>query len=532
MPEGTPLEIEQNLPLQRLYHWARVRADAPYMTQPLGGGRMREFTWAETLRQVRCVAAWLQRLQLAPGSRVGILSKNCAHWLMMDYAIWMAGHVSVPLYPTLMAESVHQIVERSGMSALFVGKLDGWDTMKTGVPADLPLIGCELSPPGDFVRWEDVVAHTPPLQGEPVRRADELATLIYTSGTTGAPKGVMHRFATFAATSLTMKETFGFKENERMLSYLPLSHVAERIGTEANSLQVGAHVYFAESLETFQRDLQRARPTVFFSVPRLWVKFQQGVLAKMPARKLERLLRIPIARTLVKKKILRLLGLDAVRFAATGAAPLPEDVILWYRRLGLELLEVYGMTENFGLSHVTRPGQFRSGYVGSPWPHSECRLAGSGEVLTRAPWTMMGYYEQPEKTAEVLGADGWLHTGDLGEIDAQGRLRITGRVKELFKTSKGKYVAPAPIENLLGRHTAIEAICVTGSGFPQPFAIAMLSAEAVHEAHDPVRHKVLETSLAELLKSVNACVDHHEQLSFIALVDTPWTVDNLSLIHI
>ncbi|HEU0195898.1 MAG TPA: AMP-binding protein [Nevskiaceae bacterium] len=517
---------DDDLPLQRLYRWERTRPDRVYLTQPTGGGQTRDFTWRETLRQSRCVAAWLQSLALPAGSRVGILSKNCAHWLMMDFAIWMAGYVSVPLYPTLTVESVRQIIDDAGMAALFIGKLDGWPDMQAGVPRDLPTLACELSPPTDAQRWEEVVAKTPPLAGSPLRPAEDLATIIYTSGTTGAPNGVMHSFGTFALVAKTMQQTYQFHADERLLSYLPLSHVAERASIEAGSIYLGCHVFFAESLDTFQHDLQRARPTLFLSVPRLWVKFQQAVFAKLPARRLDHLLGVPFVAHVIKRKILRRLGLDATRVAATGAAPLPEGVTLWYRRLGLELLEAYGMTENFGLSHSTRVGDFRSGYVGAPWPHVECRLADSGEVLMRAPWVMLGYYHQPEKTAATVDAEGWLRTGDLGEIDAQGRLRITGRVKELFKTSKGKYVAPAPIENRLGTHAAIEAVCVTGAGAPQPFAIAMLSAEAAAKARDPVQRARLEASFADLLASVNAQTDHHERLDFIALVDTPWSVEN------
>src|SRR3546814_294527 len=281
------------------------------------------------------------------------------------------------------------------------------------------------------------------------------------------PKGVMHSFANIAATAKTMGEVFKFGPDERVLSYLPLAHVAERIGVEGNSLYHGFRVYFAESLDTFARDLQRARPTVFFSVPRLWIKFQQAVFAKLPKRKLDRLLKIPLLGRALKRKLVRQLGLDAVRFAATGAAPLPAEVIAWYRSLGLDLLEVYGMTENFGLSHTSRPETMRVGYVGAPWPHVECTLSEIGEVLVKAPWLMQGYYRDPQRSAEAMTADGWLRTGDLGDIDELGRLRITGRAKEQFKTSKGKYVAPAPIENLLGANSRIEAVCVDGADYAQ-----------------------------------------------------------------
>ncbi|MGH8460532.1 MAG: AMP-binding protein [Stenotrophobium sp.] len=516
---------DEFLPLQRLYHWEQSRAHQVYLSQPMGNGAVRDYTWAQTMGEARRMAAHLRALghkqAWEPGTRIGILSKNCAWWIMSDFAIWMAGYVSVPLYPTLAADTVRQILVHSDCKALFVGKLDEWLQMKSGVPGNVHCISYPLSPQNTFETWDDIIARTAPMADSPVRPATELATIVYTSGTTGMPKGVMHSFYNFAASAITMLETFGLGRDERILSYLPLSHVAERFGVETNSIQAGFRVYFAESLDTFLQDIQRARPTIFFSVPRLWVKFQQGIFKKKPKQKLDRLFRIPLVGRLIKRKILRQLGLDSVRFAATGAAPLPESVLAWYRELGLDLLEVYGMTENFGLSHACRPGQMRVGYVGSPWPRAECKFSDAHEVLVRAPWQMQGYYREPEKTREAFTDDGFLRTGDVGEVDELQRLRITGRAKEIFKTSKGKYVAPAPIENKLSAHPAIEAVCVAGANQGQPCALAMLSPEAAASSRE-----TLTKSLVEHLHTVNATLDPHEQLDFISLVKEPWNVEN------
>lgn len=518
---------EEYLPLQRLYRWERERADQVCMTQPLGGGAMRDFTWAQTLTEARRMATYLKSFGWPPGTHVAILSKNCAWWLMADYAIWLAGYVSVPVYPTLTAASARQILEHSDAKACFIGKLDDWQTMKDGVPAGLQCIRFPLSPEVDCPRWDDIVAKTPPLAGNPVRPADDLATIIYTSGTTGIPKGAMQPFSSFAQVCLIVEHTFHTTPNERLLSYLPLAHVADRLASEVLSLQCGCRVYFAESLDTFQKDLQRARPTIFMSVPRLWTKFQQGVFAKMPKETLDRLFRIPIVSRIVKRRILRQLGLDQVRYAMSGAAPLPADVLAWFRSLGLEMLEVYGMTENLAISHCARPGQVRPGYVGSPWEGVEMRMAENGELLIKSPGNMMGYYKDPEKTRESFTEDGFLRTGDVGETDELGRLKITGRVKEQFKTSKGKYVAPAPIENLLGTHPKIEASLVTGVAFPQPFAIVMLNAQEISRlVSEPQARSELESSLREHLESINAQLDPHEQLSFVAIVSEQWTEAN------
>ncbi|MEK6805709.1 MAG: AMP-binding protein [Pseudomonadota bacterium] len=511
---------ESQHPLARIQYWEKEGAHRVYLTQPMGGGVVRDYTWMQTVGEARRIAAYLKAQNYPAGSNIAILSKNCAHWIMADFAIWMAGHVSVPLYPTLNAETVRQILEHSGSKALFVGKLDDWPAMKPGVPAGVHCISYPSSPPNDFPTWDDLVARTAPFKDIAARGLDELATIIYTSGTTGMPKGVMHSFRTIAHSTAPITQRYNVSVDDRLLSHLPLSHVAERWTVEAATLVAGGRIFFAESLETFAADLRRARPTIFGTVPRLWIKFQQGVFSKFPKKKLDRLLKIPVLNRIIRKKILEGLGLDQVRFAGGGAAPLPPAMLNWYRELGLEILELYGMTENFGLSHANAPGDFRPGYVGKPWPGVECRLSEIGEVLVRSPSTMLGYYKEPEKTREVLSEDGWLKTGDVGEVDGQGRLRITGRAKEIFKTSKGKYVAPAPIESKLSQHPAVEACCVAGANQSQPCALLMLSADALKQDR-----AALTQSLAEHLDKVNVQLDPHEQMEFLAVVKDAWTVE-------
>jgi long-chain acyl-CoA synthetase len=516
-----------SLALQRLCHWETTAPDRVVLTQPLGGGALRDYTWAQLMDETRRMAAHLQGLGFEPGSRIAILSKNCAHWLMSDFAIWMAGFVSVPLYPTLAAGTIRQILAHSEARLLFVGKLDGWDGMKAGVPAGLPCIAMPLSPPTDFRRWDDVIAATAPLPGQPVRPGSELATIMYTSGTTGSPKGVMHSFATFAWSVDDVLKRVPLRSGARILSYLPLAHVAERTLVEHGLLATGMHVFFAESLDTFAADLQRARPTVLFSVPRLWVKFQQGVHAKMPAAKLARLLSIPVVRGLVGKKVRAGLGLDHCELAAGGAAPMPPALLRWYERIGLPIVEVYGMTENCGVSHATLPGVQRPGTVGQPYEGVQSRLDPvTGEIQMKSPGVMLGYYKEPELTREAFTDDGWLHTGDKGQLDAEGNLRITGRVKDLFKTSKGKYVSPAHIEDQLVMNGAVEACIVTGASLGQPLGIVMLNADAAKRAEDSGGRAAMEVSLAAHLEAVNARLDPHEQLDCLVVVKEPWTVDN------
>jgi long-chain acyl-CoA synthetase len=518
------------LALQRLYHWEKTAASRVAFTQPTGGGAVRDYTWGQVMGEVRRMATHLQSVGLQPGDKVALLAKNTAHWMMSDWAIWLAGCVSVPLYPTLAPTTIRQILEHSEAKLLFVGKLDGWKGMKPGIPVGLPCISLPLAPDdarNAYPGWDELIAKAQPLQGSPVRPADELATIMYTSGTTGAPKGVMHTFGAFAQAVAQGLRRVPLDSDARMLSYLPLSHVVERALVEHGQLATGMHVYFAEGLETFTADMQRARPTVFFSVPRLWVKFQQAINAKMPQAKLDRLLGIPILGGIVRRKILKTLGLDQCRFAAGGAAPMPPDLLTWYARLGLRLAEGYGMTENLGASHISTGNVQDVGTVGVPYEDVQCRIDPvTGEIQIRCPWTMLGYYKEDALTREALTADGWLRTGDKGREDPQGRLKITGRVKDLFKTSKGKYVAPAPIEDKLVMHNAVEACCVTGANLGQPLALVMLNPDAVKKSADAAGKAELEASLATHIQHINEGLDPHEQLDCIVLMAEAWTVDN------
>ena len=247
----------------------------------------------------------------------------------------------------------------------------------------------------------------------------------------------------------------------------------------------------------------------------------------MPPAKLDLLLKIPILSGIVKKKILSALGLQDCIFAAGGAAPMPLELLQWYSRLGLNIAEGYGMTENIAASHLSTGDPADFGTVGKPYDNVLSRLDPvSGEIQIKSPANMLGYYKEPELTKEAFTADGWLRTGDKGGLDAQGRLRITGRVKDLFKTSKGKYVAPAPIEDRLVMHDSVEACAVTGANLGQPLGLVMLNADAIGQAAHAEGRKALEASLTAHLEAINEQLDPHEQLDCLVLVTTPWTVDN------
>ena len=519
------MSVAIRLPLQVFFDREARHPRQRFLVQPIKGGEVQTLTWAEAGHQARCAAHWLRARDLPVGSHIALISKNCAHWIIADLAIWMAGHVSVPLYPNLTADSVAHVLEHSEAALAFIGKLDDWPAMSAGVKADLPTISLPLCPDGEFdFTWADLQACSP-IQDNPAPAASDLATIIYTSGTTGLPNGVMHSFGALAFAAIRGTELFGLGEGDRLLSYLPLCHVAERMFVEMASIYTGQTVFFAESLDTFLADLKRARPTALFGVPRIWTKFQMGVYSKIPPSRLDTLLRLPFIGKRVGHKVLAGLGLDAVRVALSGAAPVPEALLVWYRRLGLDVLEVYGMTESCGYSHVCRPGQQKLGWIGLPCPDVEVRIGDDGEVQVRSGATMLGYYKDPAKTAETLTADGFLRTGDKGEQGTDGRLRLTGRLKEIFKTSKGKYVAPAPIENRLAEHARIEQVCVVGDGLSAPMGLCVLSAVGLQDAAGAGR-QALQGSLERLLEEVNQVLDKHERLRQLVVVKDSWAVEN------
>ena len=514
--------------LECAFHWESAGADRIWLTQPMGGGddNIKTWTWAEAVGEARRMAAYLKSLDLPERSSIALCSKNCAHWILADLAIWMAGHVSVPLFHVLTADIVAYILEHSEARLLFVGKLDPvWDQMKQGVPADLPTVAFPLATDNAHTQWDDIVAAQSPLEESAACPADETATIVYTSGSTGRPKGVMMSFDAMYRGGRHFGDIIDVRVSDRELSYLPLAHVFERLVVEAGALYGGFQIFFAETLDTFVQDLQRARPTLFASVPRLWMKFQLGIFEKLPPPKLDRLLKIPVISSLVKKKILKELGLDQVRMAVSGAAPIPREVFEWYRRLGLELQEGYGMTENFSYSHMSATGKVRPGYVGRPCPGVAQRISPEGEILVKSPCNMKGYFKMPELNDTAFTADGYLRTGDLGELDENGRLKITGRVKELFKTSKGKYVAPTPIENRLANDPLVEACYVAGAGYHQPHGVVMLSAGAQRMAAAGERQAVSQR-LAELLAGVNRALPQFEQLAFLVVTEDVWSADN------
>jgi long-subunit acyl-CoA synthetase (AMP-forming) len=517
--------------LDYVYDHEAAHPDEVVLVQPVGGGRVVEYTWRQMLDEARRMAAHLKSRDFEPGARIAILSKNCAHFFMAELAVWMAGGTSVAIFPTESSTNVRYVLEHSEASLLFVGKLDTWEQQALALPDGLPCIALPLAPQTDFETWGAIVARTEPLGGRPSRGADDLAMLLYTSGSTGQPKGVMQNFHNITRTSeLRISDAHTrLPDNveRRVLSYLPLAHVYERAVVECCTFVEGrGRVFFTESLATFLEDLKRARPTAFVSVPRLWLKFQQGVFLTMPSHKLDAMLDDPAIATEVGRKVLAGLGLDEVRIAASASAPIPGELLDWYRRLGLNLLEGYGMTEDLGYSHRTTEEANLLGHVGVPFPGVQVRIAEDGEVLIKSPGQLVGYYKRADLDAASFTEDGFFRTGDLGMQRADGQLRITGRVKELFKTAKGEYVAPAPIEHRLNAHPMVELAMVSGVGQPAPYAIVVLAESLRPQLGDPAVRGRVDAELGKLLHDVNESLATFERLHVLVVAREPWSIEN------
>ncbi|MGB3801493.1 MAG: AMP-binding protein [Lewinella sp.] len=514
--------------LEAFYEKEATQPDKPFLHQPFGE-RWETYTWGEAGRMARRVATYLNEQGLKPGSHIGLVSKNCREWIIADLAIMMAGHVSVPFFATLTGEQIAEVIELGDIDLLIVGKTEVWESMATGIPDELPLIAFPYYEGNARVSrgkaWEEILNECQPMVGNPLPDRDSLWTLIFTSGTTGTPKGVM--LSTENQIAL-MRELYDenplkndYSGDNRYFSFLPLNHVAERGTIETMCLTHGGEIFFTESIERFAANLQDARPTFFFAVPRIWTKLQQGVLKKLPQDKLDTLLKIPLVSWFIKRKVQKGLGLDQSRRNVSGAAPIPQHTKDWFARIGIPISEAYGMTENGAVSHMIYADQNRPGSVGRTLPGTECRIdPESQEVLTRSPNTMIGYYKSPDKTAETIDSEGWLHTGDQGRID-DGFLYLTGRVKDTFKTAKAKFIVPSEIEDKFAGNSDVDQMCILGLGMPQPLLVVSLSETGQDRDREAVKQQ-----LEEQLARVNEKLPSYKKVAAVVVAEEPFSVEN------
>ena len=502
--------------------WAEKTPERTFLTQPLDD-ELREWSFLEAYQDAARFAAALLELGMERGDRVAILSKNCAEWLIADVAISMAGLVSVPIYPTAGANTIRYVLEHSGSRAVIVGRLDDPTQASEAISRDLVTIGMRYDDGDRQHDWQALIDANEPIAEPYQPTAEEMMTILYTSGSTGRPKGVVLSYRAYNYANTATGESLGVSRADRALSYLPLAHITERTVVAGPAIFYGMPLFFVDKLATFLDDLKRASPTLFISVPRLWVQFQSGVHAKIPPAKLQRLLKIPVVGSLVARKVRKGLGFDSCRMFGSGTAPISPGTLRWYETIGIHISEGWGMSETSGLSCTNAPFlSKRVGTIGLPLKGTEMKLGDDGEILIRTPGLLTEYYRQPELSAEVFSDDGFFRTGDKGEWDEEVQaFRITGRVKDQFKSGKGKYVSPVPIEGKLAANPLIEQVCVMGSGLRAPVAVVVPSANAMSMPRND-----FESSLGETLRSVNETLESHEQLATIHVVEDPWTIEN------
>jgi long-chain acyl-CoA synthetase len=509
-----------------LYENEKKWADIVYLRQPINDV-WHTITWKETLMRARKIATFLKSLGLQKGDRVAILSKNCAEWLIADFAISLGGFISIPLYATQHREMIHYVLEHAEVKAIFVGKLDNWKEQEDGISKDIVRIAFpyENPMPAQY-QWNELLATYEPQIENFIPDLDDLYTIIYTSGTTGNPKGVMISYRGLAYVDYyTKAENFYSKEEHNyFFSYLPLGHVYERIAVELASITHPSTVSFAESLEKFGRNLADTSPTIFAAVPRIWAQFQKKILEKIPEHKLNILLRIPLVSYLLKKKIKKTLGFKRAAFIASGSAPLSPHIFDWYKKLGIVITQGYGRTEDLTIATVCRPGKEKSETVGQARPGVEIKISEEGEILTRSKMVMTGYYKDIETTRKIFTEDGFMHTGDRGHLDEDGDLVILGRMNDSFKTDKGEFVNPNAIESKFQKNVLIEQLCLVGQNLPQPKLLIVLSEVAV--VMD--KEKIIK-NLKGTLEHVNRDLAKYEMVSQIIIVKDHWTPENQML---
>jgi long-chain acyl-CoA synthetase len=505
-----------------LADWSSKSPNREFLVQPVDGGTV-TLSFADALDQASRMAAALIGLGLTPGDRVAILGKNSAEWVLADLAIAMAGLVSVPIYPTANAETVSYVLEHSEAKAVFVGKLDQPATLGDVIPETLASIAFPYPTVACRYDWSGMIEAAEPIATPRDPDPKDVMTILYTSGSTGRPKGVVISFGAYFYGCNAAWKKFGTQPDARVLSYLPLAHVTERTVVVGPSIYAGARIFFVESLQTFPRDLASARPTLFASVPRLWVKFQSGIHAEIPPGRLRRLLAIPFLGQVVARKIRAGMGLDACELFGSGTAPISLHTLNWYRKIGIDISEGWGMTETGGLSCTNLPfDPKRLGTIGEPLDGTELKISDAGELLIRSPGLFTEYFKQPELTAESFAEDGFFHTGDKAEWDDHCKgYRITGRVKDIFKSAKGKYVVPVPIESHLSANPLIEQVCVIGSGLPAPIALVVLSETARQLSDEDIAESLEATRL-----ETNRQLESHERLAGALIVDDEWTTEN------
>ncbi|MFM2640469.1 AMP-binding protein [Vibrio chagasii] len=510
-------------PNDMILKWAEERPNEVYLKQIINR-KFVEFTYKEVADKALKLASALEALGAEPGDRVALISKNCAEWFICDLAMMLGDFVSVPIFPTAGADTIQYCIEHSESKIVIAGKLDDPKATQQVLDDNTSLISISLpydtAPKCQHTFGQLVEAHEPTTK-RPQHHDDKLMSLVYTSGTSGLPKGAMLTYGAFTWSVQRLIDHIGIQKDDRLFSYLPLAHITERVYIFGSSVMGGVVTAFPESLDTFIDDVKMQRPTLFISVPRLWTLFQQRIQDKLPQKKLNILLKIPFINNIIKKKLADGLGLDQARVLGCGSAPVSPALLAWYESVGLHITEAWGMTESFAYSTLNYP--FRAdkiGTVGNAGPGIELKIAEDEEILVRGKGLFSGYYKNDIATQESFNSEGWLHTGDIGDIDSEGYLTIRGRKKDTFKTAKGKFVAPVPIENKLFEYSRVEMMCLIGLGLPGPILLVV-----PHDFPNFDRARY-ERTTKRVIERMNEKLASHEKIKGVLMIKEPWSIEN------
>lgn len=510
-------------PNDMILKWAEERPNEIYLKQIINR-QFVEFTYKEVADKALKLASALEALGAKPGDRVALVSKNCAEWFICDLAMMLGDFVSVPIFPTAGADTIQYCIEHSESKIVIAGKLDDATATQKVLDDNPSLISISL--PYDSAAkchhtFEELIDKHEPSTKRPQHHDDKLMSLVYTSGTSGLPKGAMLTYGAFTWSVQRLIDHIGIQPGDRLFSYLPLAHITERVYIFGSSVMGGVVTAFPESLDTFIDDVKMHRPTLFISVPRLWTLFQQRIQDKLPQKKLNFLLKIPFINNIIKKKLADGLGLDQARVLGCGSAPVSPALLAWYESVGLHITEAWGMTESFAYSTLNYP--FRAdkiGTVGNAGPGIELKIAEDEEILVRGKGLFSGYYKNDIATQESFNSEGWLHTGDIGDIDSEGYLTIRGRKKDTFKTAKGKFVAPVPIENKLFEYSRVEMMCLIGLGLPGPILLVV-----PHDFPNFDRARY-ERTTKRVIEKMNEQLASHEKIKGVLMIKEPWSIEN------
>ncbi len=531
-----------------------------------------DISWAEYGTAVAETAAGLIERGVSPGDRVALLSSNSPLWHIADVAILMCGAVSVPIYPTSSSSQVAHALQDSGATMCFAS--DAEQVAKILLHSDdspdpVRIVIFDstsgLDRP-DRIETLDQLRRVGDVDAVAARasrvRPDDVATLVYTSGTTGPPKGTMLTHANITWTIDSVTEMVGLRSDDRMLSYLPISHIAERITSHFGMLAAGGQTWFARSLASVPEDLRACRPTVFMAVPRVWQKLHDSILDQLDSTPVHLSVLVDRAATAVPgpgrpwwsvtglatagtrfsidqtigRVIRRKVGLDRARLLVSAAAPIHPDLVRWFGGIGLPIVEVYGQTEDCGPATINPPDAIRVGSVGLPIPGLEAMVADDAELLFRGGSVCAGYHGLPDATDELIDATGWLHSGDLGRIDDDGYVWITGRKKDLIINAAGKNIAPSEIESSLTMESLIGQAVVIGEGRRYLTALIALDGDTASEwarhhgtfteVAELVHDEELRSEIAASVQRVNARHAPVEQIKYWRLLPEPLTIEN------